>query len=75
MPKYCTAIFVKDYFEGILPTVDPNSEHQDRDVLIYSAIKSLAAGLAGAALTNTLDVIVIRNEMFTTDAVRLLYVN
>ena len=62
VPKYCTAIFVKDYFEGILPTVDPNSERQDKDALIHSAIKSSAAGLAGAALTNTLDV--IRNEMF-----------
>ena len=66
VPKYCTAIFVK------------NSEHQDRYALIHLAIKSLAAGLAVAALTNTLDVIC--NEIFKTnlgrlDAVALLYVN
>ena len=76
VPKYCTAIFVKDYFERVLPPVDPSSEHKERDALIHSAIKSSAAGLAGAALTNPLDV--IRNEMFKTnlglvDAVRLLY--
>jgi len=76
VPKYCTAIFVKDYFERVLPPVDPNSEHKDRDTLIHSAIKSSAAGVAGAALTNPLDV--IRNEMFKTnlgliDAVRSLH--
>ncbi len=65
VPKYCTAIFVKDYFERILPAVDPESPTKDRDKLIHSAIKSSAAGVAGAALTNPLDV--IRNEMFKTN--------
>jgi hypothetical protein len=76
VPKYCTAIFVKDYFERVLPPVDPSSEHRDRDALIHSAVKSSAAGVAGAALTNPLDV--IRNEMFKTnfgfvEAVRSLH--
>ena len=76
VPKYCTAIFVKDYFERALPPVDPNSNHKERDALIHSAIKSSAAGVAGAALTNPLDV--IRNEMFKTnlglkDAIRALH--
>lgn len=57
VPKYCTAIFVKDYFERVLPPVDPESEHKDRDKLVHSAIKSSAAGVAGAALTNPLDVV------------------
>lgn len=65
VPKYCTAIFVKDYIERVLPPVDPNSDHKHRDALIHSAIKSSAAGVAGAALTNPLDV--IRNEMFKTN--------
>ncbi|EED95363.1 predicted protein [Thalassiosira pseudonana CCMP1335] len=56
VPKYCTAIFVKDYFERVLPPVDPESEHKDREKLVHSAIKSSAAGVAGAALTNPLDV-------------------
>ena len=34
-------------------------------MLRRSAVKSVAAGVAGAALTNPLDV--IRNEMFKTD--------
>lgn len=76
VPKYCTAIFVKDYMEQTMPPVDPESPTKDRDKLIHSAIKSAAAGVAGAALTNPLDV--IRNEMFKTnlglfDAVRSLH--
>jgi hypothetical protein len=53
VPKYCTAIFVKDYFERVLPPVDPNSEHKDRDALIHSAVKSSAAGVAGVCLAVT----------------------
>ena len=65
VPKYCTAIFVKDYMEHVLPQVDPTIPTKDRDQLVHSAIKSAAAGVAGAALTNPLDV--IRNEMFKTN--------
>lgn len=65
VPKYCTAIFVKDYMEQALPPVDPASPTKDRDKLVHSAIKSSVAGVAGAALTNPLDV--IRNEMFKTN--------
>ena len=62
VPKYCTAIIIKDYMESILPAVDPTSPTYNTDVLIRSAAKSMAAGVAGAALTNPFDV--IRNEMF-----------
>lgn len=76
VPKYCTAIFVKDYMERTMPLVDPESPTRGRDKLLHSAIKSSAAGVAGAALTNPLDV--IRNEMFKTnlglfDAIRSLH--
>ena len=50
VPKYCTAIFVKDYMERVLPKVDPQSITKDRDQLIHSAIKSAAAGVAGAGM-------------------------
>jgi len=65
VPKYCTAIAVKDFAENRLPKPEPGSPHYDRDVLCRSAAKSTMAGLAGAALTNPLDV--IRNEQFKTD--------
>jgi len=66
IPKYCTAILVKDFMEERLPQVeDPSSPTYDRDRLIRSAAKSATAGIAGAALTNPLDV--IRNEMFKTN--------
>ncbi|KAL3817575.1 hypothetical protein ACHAXA_010594 [Cyclostephanos tholiformis] len=65
VPKYCTAIFAKDYIEGIMPPIDPDSSTRKRDELLQSAIKASAAGVAGAALTNPLDV--IRNEMFKTN--------
>ena len=76
VPKYCTAIVVKDYMEQILPKADPSSPSYDSDRLWRSATKSAAAGVAGAALTNPLDV--IRNEMFKTNqslpnTIRLLY--
>jgi len=62
VPKYITAVVVKDYMEENLPAVDPNDGNA---ILVRSAVKSSAAGLAGAALTNPLDV--LRNEMFKTD--------
>ena len=65
VPKYCTAVFVKDYMEMNLPEVDPSSPTYKSDSLIRSATKSVIAGVAGAALTNPLDV--IRNEMFKTN--------
>lgn len=65
VPKYCTAVAAKDWMEGRLPQPDPASPTCDRDRLWRSAAKSAAAGVAGAALTNPLDV--IRNEMFKTN--------
>ncbi|CAM9304059.1 unnamed protein product [Ectocarpus sp. 13 AM-2016] len=62
VPKYCVAVTVKDYMERNLAPAD----HGDRwGTLWRSAQKSVAAGVAGAALTNPLDV--LRNEMFKTD--------
>ena len=63
VPKYCTAIIVKDAMEGLLPPVEDPSNRQQK--LTRSAWKSAAAGVAGATLTNPLDV--IRNEMFKTN--------
>mmetsp|Transcript_25354 Transcript_25354/g.38437 ORF Transcript_25354/g.38437 Transcript_25354/m.38437 type:complete len:283 (-) Transcript_25354:102-950(-) len=65
VPKYCTAVLVKDWMENVLPAVDPSSPTADSDRLWRSATKSACAGVAGAALTNPLDV--IRNEMFKTN--------
>lgn len=65
VPKYCTAVIMKDLMEELLPPIDPLSPTAERDALWRSAYKSSAAGLAGAALTNPLDV--IRNEMFKTN--------
>uniref|UniRef100_A0A7S1ZAZ4 Mitochondrial carrier protein n=1 Tax=Trieres chinensis TaxID=1514140 RepID=A0A7S1ZAZ4_TRICV len=65
VPKYCTAVVVKDAMEDWLPPADPSSPTFESDKLWRSAYKSSAAGLAGAALTNPLDV--IRNEMFKTN--------
>jgi hypothetical protein len=57
VPKYVTAVFVKDFMEEHLPEVD----HADKTaVLMRSAVKSVTAGAAGAGLTNPLDV--LRNE-------------
>lgn len=57
VPKYITAVAVKDYMEEHLPRADP-SDHSA--VMMRSAVKSVAAGAAGALLTNPLDV--LRNE-------------
>ena len=65
VPKYCTAVVVKDYMDAVLPQVDPESSTIESDRLWRSAAKSATAGVAGAALTNPLDV--IRNEMFKTN--------
>jgi hypothetical protein len=65
VPKYITAIAVKDWMEEKLPRPDPSSPTYETDRLWRSAVKSTAAGIAGAALTNPLDV--IRNEMFKTN--------
>jgi len=65
VPKYCTAIIVKDYMDGILPQIDPQSSTANTDTLIRSACKSATAGVAGAVLTNPCDV--VRNEMFKTN--------
>lgn len=57
VPKYVTAVAVKDYLEDHLPQSDSNDKSSK---LIRSAIKSVTAGVAGAVLTNPLDV--LRNE-------------
>ena len=64
VPKYVCAIWVKDWVAASLPApTSPKGSPQHRqEVLQQAAIKSVAAGTAGAALTNPLDV--IRNEMF-----------
>eukprot|EP01083_Nonionella_stella_P057297 150476_1 len=64
VPKYCTAIAVKDFMESWLSKPDPSSPTYETERLVRSAIKSATAGVAGAALTNPLDV--IRNEQFKT---------
>jgi len=65
VPKYCTAVAVKDWMEMVLPQPDPSSPTYESDRIKKSALKSATAGIAGAALTNPLDV--IRNEMFKTN--------
>jgi hypothetical protein len=57
VPKYITAVAVKDYMEDVLPQADP---HDKQAKLTRSAMKSVVAGVAGAALTNPVDV--VRNE-------------
>lgn len=56
VPKYCTAIVVKDYMEKYLPQIDSSSPTADRDRLWRSATKSAVAGVAGAALTNPVSI-------------------
>jgi hypothetical protein len=57
VPKYCTAVAVKDAMEEWLPNADPSSPTYQQDRLWRSAAKSASAGIAGAVLTNPLDVI------------------
>ena len=63
VPKYVTAVAVKDIFEDNIPKDLFGNTHADE--LYRAALKAIIAGMAGAALTNPLDV--IRNEMFNTD--------
>lgn len=65
VPKYCTAIIVKDFMDGILPQIDAQSPSYKTDNMVRSACKSATAGIAGAVLTNPFDV--VRNEMFKTN--------
>ena len=58
VPKYITAVVVKDLCEEYLPR--PSDPQDNNSHLIRSAVKSIAAGVCGAALTNPLDV--LRNE-------------
>lgn len=58
VPKYCTAIVVKDFMdERVLEPVDPHSPTAHRDRLVRSACKSVVAGVAGAVLVCFHDVI------------------
>eukprot|EP00308_Calcidiscus_leptoporus_P025552 CAMPEP_0119366840 /NCGR_PEP_ID=MMETSP1334-20130426/13659_1 /TAXON_ID=127549 /ORGANISM="Calcidiscus leptoporus, Strain RCC1130" /LENGTH=314 /DNA_ID=CAMNT_0007383127 /DNA_START=345 /DNA_END=1288 /DNA_ORIENTATION=- len=67
VPKYVTAIWIKDVAQSLLPppTAPVGTVEHRSQVIRRSAAKSIAAGVAGAALTNPLDV--IRNEMFKTE--------
>ena len=59
-------MFVKDAMEGALPRLRLFGGLDERaNALARSAVKSCVAALAGAVLTNPLDV--VRNEMFKTD--------
>lgn len=57
VPKYVTAVVIKDFMEDYLPRGDPKDKNWQ---LTRAGIKSVSAGIAGAVLTNPLDV--IRNE-------------
>lgn len=73
VPKYCTAVLVKDWMENVLPAVDPSSPTVDSDRLWRSATKSACAGVAGAALTNRKLVIIFdSNRTFLMVLVLLL---
>lgn len=63
VPKYMTAVVVKDIMEELLPRPDDRSDKFLN--ICRAAVKSTVAGLAGATLTNPFDV--LRNEMFKTD--------
>lgn len=67
VPKYAAAIWVKDLVQASMPppSTRPGEPGHRKQLLLRSAAKSVAAGVAGAALTNPLDV--IRNEMFKTE--------
>jgi len=58
--QYCTAVLVKDVMDDWLDAAQTRDEE-----LFRSAKKAVAAGLAGATLTNPMDV--LRNEMFKRD--------
>lgn len=61
-PKYVTAVVIKDFMGEFLAPVDSADKQA---VLLKSAKIAVTAGVAGAVLTNPLDV--VRNEMFKTE--------
>merc|ERR1712113_1024643 len=61
-PKYMVAVLIKDYMGEYLAPVDPADKTA---ALLKSAKIAVTAGVAGAVLTNPLDV--VRNEMFITE--------
>jgi hypothetical protein len=61
-PKYMVAVLIKDYMGNWLAPVDPKDKTA---TLLKSAKVAVTAGVAGAVLTNPLDV--VRNEMFKTE--------
>jgi len=61
-PKYMVAVVIKDYMGNFLAPVDPKDK---TGTLLKSAKVAVTAGIAGAVLTNPLDV--VRNEMFKTE--------
>lgn len=63
VPKYCVAVLVKDAMEAWLPK--PGAGAPPSEGRLRSAKKAVAAGVAGATITNPFDI--IRNEMFKTD--------
>jgi len=68
VPKYVTAVTVKEWMERSLEPPAAGQQmagSSSTRSLLRSAKKSVVAGVAGAVLTNPLDV--IRNEMFKTD--------
>jgi len=61
-PKYMVAVLIKDYMGQWLAPVDP----KDKAATLFKSAKvAMTAGVAGAVLTNPLDV--VRNEMFKTE--------
>jgi len=61
-PKYMVAVVIKDQMGELLAPVSPDNKPA---VLLKSAKIAVTAGVAGAVLTNPLDV--VRNEMFITE--------
>mmetsp|Transcript_16153 Transcript_16153/g.26370 ORF Transcript_16153/g.26370 Transcript_16153/m.26370 type:complete len:308 (-) Transcript_16153:63-986(-) len=60
VPKYVASVVVKDACDKFLPEATTDGEF-----LARASVKSVVAGVAGAVLTNPMDV--VRNEMFKTD--------
>lgn len=63
VPKYCVAVAVKDAMEHSLPKPGPLAPRSE--MRLRSAKKAVAAGIAGATITNPFDI--LRNEMFKSD--------
>lgn len=62
VPKYMTAVVVKDKMEDWLEEVPADADNPRSLLVQRAALKAVTAGLAGAVLTNPLDV--VRNECF-----------